>query len=92
MKIKSIETSTNRFVGFTRLTAEDGSQGWGQVPTYKADLTCEILHRQVAPYALGRDMDDLDDILITSGDKEHKFPGSYLRRAMTGLRSSVMEK
>ena len=91
MKIKSIETFTNRFVGFTRLTAEDGSQGWGQVSTYNADLTCEILHRQVAPYALGRDTDDLDDILATSGEKEHKFPGSYLRRAMTGLDTAVWD-
>jgi L-alanine-DL-glutamate epimerase-like enolase superfamily enzyme len=91
MKIKSIETFTNRFVGFTRLTAEDGSQGWGQVSTYNADLTCEILHRQVAPYALGRDTDDLDDILATSGEKEHKFPGSYLRRAMTGLDTAIWD-
>jgi len=91
MKIKSIETFTNRFVGFTRLTAEDGSQGWGQVSTYNADLSCEILHRQVAPYALGRDTDDLDDILATSGEKEHKFPGSYLRRAMTGLDTAVWD-
>ena len=91
MKIKSIETFTNRFVGFTRLTAEDGSQGWGQVSTYNADLTCEILHRQVAPYALGRDTDDLDDILAVSGEKEHKFPGSYLRRAMTGLDTAVWD-
>lgn len=91
MKIKSIETFTNRFVGFTRLTAEDGSQGWGQVSTYNADLTCEVLHRQVAPYALGRDTDNLDDILATSGEKEHKFPGSYLRRAMTGLDTAVWD-
>jgi len=91
MKIKSIETFTNRFVGFTRLTSEDGSQGWGQVSTYNADLTCEILHRQVAPYALGRDTDDLDDILATSGEKEHKFPGSYVRRAMTGLDTAVWD-
>ncbi len=91
MKIESIETFTNRFVGFTRLTAEDGTQGWGQVSTYNADLTCEILHRQVAPYALGRDTDDLDDILATSGEKEHKFPGSYLRRAMTGLDTAVWD-
>ncbi|MBG1233571.1 mandelate racemase/muconate lactonizing enzyme family protein [Aestuariivirga litoralis] len=91
MKIKSLETFTNRFVGFTRLTAEDGSQGWGQVSTYNSDLTCEILHRQVAPYALGRNTDDLDDILATSGEKEHKFPGSYLRRAMTGLDTAVWD-
>ena len=91
MKIKSIETFTNRFVGFTRLTTEDGKQGWGQVSTYNADLTCEVLHRQVAPYALGRDTDDLEDILLTINEKEHKFPGSYLRRATTGLDTAIWD-
>ena len=47
------ETFCNRFVGFVRVTAEDGAQGWGQVSTYNADITCQVLHRQVAPYALG---------------------------------------
>jgi len=91
MKIAKLETFTNRFVGFTRLTAEDGSQGWGQASTYNADITCEIFHRQVAPYALGRDTDDLDDILAVINEKEHKFPGSYLRRAMTGLDTAVWD-
>jgi L-alanine-DL-glutamate epimerase-like enolase superfamily enzyme len=91
MKIKRLETFTNRYVGFTRLTAEDGSQGWGQVSTYNADITCEILHRQVALYALGRNIADLDDILATINEKEHKFPGSYLRRAMTGLDTAVWD-
>src|SRR5476651_1400468 len=91
MKIKSIETFTNRFVGFTRLTAEDGSTGWGQVSTYNADLTCEIFHRQISPYAIGRDTDDLDDILAMINEKEHKFPGSYLRRATTGLDTAVWD-
>ncbi|MDE2383129.1 MAG: mandelate racemase/muconate lactonizing enzyme family protein [Alphaproteobacteria bacterium] len=91
MKIIRLETFCNRFVGFTRLTAEDGSQGWGQVSTYNADITCEIFHRQVAPYALGRGIADLDDILAMINEKEHKFPGSYLRRAMTGLDTAVWD-
>ena len=91
MKIKSLETFCNRFVGFTRLTTEDGTQGWGQVSTYNADITCEILHRQVAPYAIGRDTDELEDILLTINEKEHKFPGSYLRRATTGLDTAVWD-
>ena len=32
MHLKTIETFTNQDVGFVRVTAEDGSQGWGQVP------------------------------------------------------------
>ena len=51
MKIQRIETFSDPFVSFTRVTAEDGTQGWGQVSTYHADLTAQILHRQVAPWA-----------------------------------------
>ena len=53
MKIKKLETFCNPFVGFVRATADTGEQGWGQVSTYQADITCEIFHRQVAPHALG---------------------------------------
>ena len=63
MKIESIESFCNEFVGFVRVTAEDGSQGWGQVSTYCADITAQVLHRQVAPWTLGQDMTDLDDLL-----------------------------
>ena len=33
MKLKSIETFCNEYIGFVRVTAEDGSHGWGQVAT-----------------------------------------------------------
>jgi len=47
MKIKSIETFSNEFVGLLRLCTDDGAEGWGQVSTYHADLTSLLLHRQV---------------------------------------------
>lgn len=82
MKIDTIETFCNDFVGFVRVTAEDGAQGWGQMSTYQSDITAQVLHRQVAPWTLGRDTTDLDDLLDLVTEREHKFPGSYLRRAM----------
>ena len=42
MKIKSLETFCNQYIGFVRVTTDDGSQGWGQVSTYNADITCDI--------------------------------------------------
>ena len=33
-----------------RVTDETGAQGWGQVSTYNADITAQVLHRQVAPW------------------------------------------
>ena len=53
MRIRRLETFCNQFVGFVRVTAEDGSQGWGQLSTYNADITAAVFHRQVAPHAPG---------------------------------------
>ena len=91
MKLKSIETFCNQYVGFVRVTAEDGSTGWGQVSTYHSDITCMVLHRQVARWMLGRDTTDLDDLLDFVTEREHKFPGSYLRRAMAGVDTAIWD-
>lgn len=94
MKISLIESFCTEFVGFVRVTAEDGSIGWGQLSTYNADITQKVLHRQVAPWVLGRDVSTaalLDDLLDLVTEKEHKFPGSYLRRAMAGFDTAIWD-
>jgi len=91
VKIKTIESFCTEFVGFVRVTAEDGTQGWGQVATYNADISAAVLHRQVAPWVLGRDTADLDDLLDIVTEREHKFPGAYLRRAMAGFDTAVWD-
>ena len=90
-RITRIETFCTPLIGFVRVTAEDGTQGWGQVSTYNSDLTSEILHRQVAPWALGRGMDALEAVIAEIPLREHKFPGTYLRRAMAGLDTAVWD-
>ena len=87
--LRRIETFTTPDVGFVRITDASDTQGWGQVSTYNADITCAVLHRQVAPWMLGRDISDLDDALDLVTEREHKFPGSYLRRAMAGVDTAV---
>ena len=91
MKLKSIETFCTQYIGFVRVTAEDGHQGWGQVSTYNSDITCQVLHRQVAPWVVGKDTTDLDDLLDFITEREHKFPGSYLRRAMAGIDTAIWD-
>ena len=59
MKIKRLETFSTPDVGFVRVTAEDGAQGFGQVSPYNADITCTIFHRQVARWALGEDEEEI---------------------------------
>ena len=91
MKIKSIETFCTQYVGFVRVTADDGAHGWGQVSTYNADITSMVMHRQVAPYALGADAYDIEHLMDIIPEREHKFPGSYLRRAMAGLDTALWD-
>ena len=91
IRITSIETFCNEFVGFVRVTDEAGSQGWGQVSTYHSDITCQVLHRQVAPWVLGIKISDLDDLLDLVTEREHKFPGSYLRRAIGGFDTAIWD-
>ena len=90
-RIAKVETFCTPLIGFVRVTAEDGTTGWGQVSTYNSDLTCEILHRQVAPWALGRGMEALEEVIAEIPMREHKFPGTYLRRAMAGLDTAVWD-
>lgn len=91
MKLIRLETFCTPFVGFVRATAEDGTQGWGQVSTYNADISCTVFHRQIAPHALGTDALEFSDTLDLIFERELKFPGSYLRRAMAGLDTSLWD-
>ena len=91
MKIKNLETFSTKYVGFVRVTTEDGSQGWGQMSPYHADITAMVFHRQVAPWALGADALDIDGIIDIIPLREHKFPGSYLYRAMAGLDTALFD-
>jgi len=91
VKIESLETFTTPYVGFVRVTAEDGMRGWGQVSNYNSDITCQIFHRQVARWALGADADDIAALTDLIPEREHKFPGSYLMRALTGLDTALWD-
>lgn len=91
MRITRLETFGNEFLAFVRVTTEDGQTGWGQISTYNADITAQVFHRQIAPHALGTDATDFADTLALIGEREHKYPGSYLRRAMAGLDTALWD-
>ena len=82
LKIHSIETFSNENVGLVRVRTKDGSEGWGQVSPYNADITALLVHRQIAPYALGADALDIEKLVQEIPEREHKFPGSYLRLSL----------
>ncbi len=90
-KIKSLETFTTEFLSVVKLTMFDGSAGWGQMSPYNADITSRVFHRQVAPHVLNigfSSFKELEDLVLA---KEHKFPGSYLLRALSGLDTALWD-
>ena len=74
MKIISIETFTNEYIGLVRVRTDEGDEGWGQTSTYNADISTQVLHRQVAPHVLGLKGEDIDFINREVLEREHKFP------------------
>src|SRR3546814_8177328 len=91
MDIASIETFTYQFVCFGRVRTDDGGEGWGQVAPYNADITAQVLHRQVAPHVLGHSALDIEHLVDIVPEREHKFPGSYLRRAIGGVETALWD-
>ena len=89
--ISSLETFCNEFVCFVRVTTDSGAIGWGQTSTYNADITATVFHRQVAPWALGRDALDIPALIDLIERREHKFPGSYRCRALAGLDTALWD-
>ena len=92
MQITSIETFVQgEKLGLVRVTAEDGSTGWGQMAPSNADITALVLHRQVAPIVLGWDADDLDGLNDAVIEGTYKFPGTYICRALAGIDTALWD-
>lgn len=91
MKISVVETFSNESIAIVKVRCEDGSEGVGQVATYNADISAQVLHRQVAQYALGADENDIEGISERCIRGEHKFPGSYVCRALAGVDTALWD-
>ena len=91
MKIKSIETFTRPVVSLVRVRTENGAEGWGQISPYHADISATVLHKQIAPHALGADARDIDGLVDGIVEATYKFPGSYVRRALSGLDTALWD-
>lgn len=91
MKIKGIETFTLGHLSIVRVRSDDGAEGWGQIYPYNADISATVLHRQIAPCALGADAADLDGLVDRIIEATYKFPGSYVCRALTGVDTALWD-
>jgi L-alanine-DL-glutamate epimerase-like enolase superfamily enzyme len=91
MKIISVETFTNEYVGLVRLRTDEGDEGWGQTSTYNSEITAQVVHLQVAPHVLGMSAIEIKDINREVLEREHKFPGTYLYRALCGIDTALWD-
>lgn len=94
MRIGQLDTFTLGGLGIVRVEMDDGGEGFGQVSPFNADITATVFHRQVAPHVLGAEVnrpEDLHALAQSILEKEYKFPGSYVRRALTGLDTALWD-
>lgn len=91
LTIKKIETFTKGSISVVKLTADDGSVGWGQISTYDADISAMVLHRRVANHFLGKDPVDIDILVDRAYELNNKFPWSYVCRAIGGIDTAIWD-
>ncbi|MEX1019592.1 MAG: mandelate racemase/muconate lactonizing enzyme family protein [Litorilinea sp.] len=95
VKLTTIETfHQDARVALVRVRTADGAEGWGQTAPAQADITAQVLHRQVAPLVLGKptiDLSDLDGLAAEVIEQTYKFPGTYVCRALTGVETALWD-
>ncbi|HAK97484.1 MAG TPA: mandelate racemase [Planctomycetes bacterium] len=92
LAITSVETYTGGAnLSFARVTADDGSEGWGQLSPFDADVSATILHRKIAPHVLGRDPADFEAIADRCIEANYKYPWSFVCRALCGVDTALWD-
>jgi L-alanine-DL-glutamate epimerase-like enolase superfamily enzyme len=89
--ITRIESYTASYATIVRVVADDGSEGFGQLAPYNNDITTTVLHRLVAPHALGCDPYQMGAIADHCIETNYKFPWSFVCRATSGLETALWD-
>ena len=56
MKIVSVETYSTPMLCFVEVTFDNGLKGLGQTAPFAADISAMVMHRQIAPLAIGAEL------------------------------------
>jgi len=91
LKITMIETFSTPEVALVKVTTDSGAEGWGQISTYNSDIAVTVLHRNLAGMVLGRDPADIDAIVDDCVESNHKYPWSYVCRALGGIDTAIWD-
>ena len=91
LTVKSIETFLREPYALVRVTASDGTQGWGQIAPYNAGMSVDMLHGVVARSVIGRDISEIDAINDGVINAAMKFPWSFVCRALAGIDTALWD-
>ena len=91
MIIERIETYLGKQQAIVMVYTDDGAVGVGQTSTYGADITVHMLHNMVAPFFLGKNPWDIERLVERTMRKLHKFPGTFLHRALCGIDTAIYD-
>jgi len=91
LKITKIESFSKPEVAVVKVTTDIGMEGWGQISTYNADIAATVLHRNIADKVIGKDPSQIDAIVDTCFERNHKYPWSYVCRALGGVDTAIWD-
>jgi L-alanine-DL-glutamate epimerase-like enolase superfamily enzyme len=91
LTIKSMETFLQEPYALLRITASDGSQGWGQLAPYNASMSVEMLHGVIARTIINRDISEIDALNDSVINAAMKFPWSFVCRALAGVDTALWD-
>jgi L-alanine-DL-glutamate epimerase-like enolase superfamily enzyme len=89
--IDRIETFTRNPLSIVRIRTGDGLEGIGQIAPFNANISALVLHQQIAPLVLGREITDIGSLAGSCVESQHKFPWSYVCRAVGGLETALWD-
>ena len=91
MIIQTIETYSTRQISIVKITTDEGQEGWGQIAPFQADISAAVLHRQLARPVLGENPLEIESLVEKCLVRTHKFPGSYVCRALAGIDTALWD-
>lgn len=91
LTVRKIETFRRDTLALVRLTASDGTTGWGQLAPYEAGISVDALHQMVARRVIGKDVSDIDAINDLVIDANMKWPWSFVCRALCGVDTALWD-
>ena len=91
LTITKIESFLLNQLAMVRVTASDGSTGWGQMAPYEANISVQTLHQRVVNRVLGKDLSQIDAINDAVIDANMKYPWSFICRALGGVDTAIWD-